>query len=47
MIDDEPCPCDDCDMNCDQWDSRYCCDYCRWLSGDLEPDCVDCDPWDI
>ena len=45
--DDEPCPCDDCEMSCDMWDSRYCCSYCQWFHGDSEPDCDDCNPWDI
>ena len=44
---EEQCPCDDCDATCDYWDSKYCCIYCRWQYGDIEPDCENCDPMDI
>lgn len=47
MTKEEQCPCDDCDATCDYWDSKYCCTYCRWQYGDIEPDCENCDPMDI
>ena len=47
MEEEQKCPCDDCDATCDYWDSKYCCTYCRWQYGDIEPDCEDCDPMDI
>jgi len=46
-MEEEQCPCDDCDATCDYWDSKYCCIYCRWQHGDIEPDCENCDPMDI
>lgn len=27
--------------------SKYCCTYCRWYYGDIEPPCEDCDPMDV
>lgn len=44
-MEEEQCPCDDCDATCDYWDSKYCCTYCRWQYGDIEPDCENCDPF--
>lgn len=41
---DEPCPCDDCDRNCDSWEASYCCELCEWLGGG---DCDNCDPMNI
>lgn len=41
-MEEEQCPCDDCGANCDYWDSKYCCIYCRWQYGDIEPDCKNC-----
>lgn len=41
-----PCPCDDCVMDCDAWDSQFCCIYCHWYYGD-DPPCEDCNPMDI
>jgi len=46
-MEEEQCPCDDCGANCDYWDSKYCCIYCRWQYGDIEPDCENCDPMDV
>ena len=46
-MEEEQCPCDDCDATCAYWDSKYCCTYCRWQYGDIEPDCENCDPMDI
>jgi len=43
----EPCPCDECGVDCDYWDSKYCCTYCRWCYGDKEPPCEICDPMDV
>lgn len=44
----EQCPCNDCFFNdCDYWDSKYCCKYCRWLHGEVTPNCEDCNPMDI
>lgn len=40
----EPCPCDECGVDCDYWDRQYCWAYCRWYYGDTEPPCEDCDP---
>ena len=34
-MEEEQCPCDDCDATCDYWDSKYCCTYCRWQYGDI------------
>ena len=28
-MEEEQCPCDDCDATCDYWDSKYCCTYCQ------------------
>jgi hypothetical protein len=50
MYDDDKddCPCDTCDVSCDSWDAQFCCTLCRWgLGEDIEPDCENCDPWDI
>lgn len=33
--------------DCDYWDSKYCCKYCRWLHGEVTPNCEDCNPMDI
>ena len=46
-IDYDPCPCDDCAERdwCDGWEAQFCCTLCRWRNED--PDCEDCDPWDI
>lgn len=40
-------PCDSCcDRDrCDGWEARFCCTLCRYDNAD--PDCDDCDPWDI
>ena len=46
-MEEEQCPCDDCDDTCDYWDSKYCCRRCQWLHGEVEPDCENCDPMDI
>nr|DAF66535.1 MAG TPA: Eclosion hormone [Caudoviricetes sp.] len=47
-MEEEQCPCNDCFLNdCDYWDSRYCCRYCRWLHGEVTPNCEDCNPMDI
>lgn len=46
-MEEEQCPCNDCGANCDYWDSQYCCKYCRWLHGEVEPDCENCDPMDV
>lgn len=47
-VEEEQCPCNDCFFNdCDYWDSRYCCRYCRWLHGEVTPNCEDCNPMDI
>lgn len=45
-LDEDPCPCDNCPDrdHCDGWDARYCCTLCMWHG---EPDCEDCNPWDI
>ena len=40
-------PCNDCDFYCDYWEARYCCTLCRWIYGDNETPCDDCDPMDI
>lgn len=45
-MEEEQCPCDDCNTTCDYWDSKYCCTFCRWQYGDIEPDCENCDPMD-
>lgn len=45
--DDDDCPCNGCEYECDDWEARYCCDRCRWLGGGEEQDCDDCDPMDI
>ena len=44
---DSDYPCDSCSDRefCDGWEARYCCTLCHWYSD--EPDCDDCDPWDI
>ena len=44
---DEPCPCDNCVMDCDIWDSSHCCIYCEWLYGDGCTPCDTCDPMDV
>lgn len=44
---EEPCPCDECSVDCDYWTSQYCCTYCRWYYGDTEPPCEICDPMDV
>lgn len=44
---DEPCPCEDCVMDCDIWDSSHCCIYCEWLYGDGCTPCDTCDPMDV
>ena len=36
-MEEEQCPCDDCDATCDYWDSKYCCRRCQWLHGEVEP----------
>ena len=41
------CPCVECGESCDEWESQFCCEYCRWLYGDTETPCDDCDPADI
>lgn len=47
-MEEEQCPCNDCFFNdCDYWDSKYCCKYCRWLHGEATPNCEDCKPMDI
>lgn len=38
-------PCENCGSVCDGWEARYCCTLCRHESE--EPDCDNCDPWDI
>ena len=38
-------PCDSCDLPCDSWEAKYCCTLCHWYSDN--PDCEDCNPWDI
>lgn len=43
--DNEPCPCDSCDKNCDAWEATYCCELCRWLGSDY--DCDNCDSFNI
>ena len=43
--DNEPCPCDSCDKNCDAWEATYCCELCPWLGNNL--DCENCDPSNI
>ena len=47
MNERDDCPCDDCGMDCDMWDSRCCCTYCEWLYGDDDTPCDTCDPMDI
>lgn len=43
--DDFPCTnCSDKD-HCDGWEARFCCTLCRY--DNANPDCDDCDPWDI
>lgn len=43
--DDYPCnACIDRDR-CDGWEARFCCTLCRYDNAD--PDCDNCDPWDI
>lgn len=27
-------------------EQKYCCTFCRWQYGDIEPDCENCDPMD-
>lgn len=46
-MDEDPCPCDFCASadSCDGWDAQHCCTYCLWMNED--PDCSDCDPFDI
>lgn len=41
-------PCENCPgrEHCDGWEAQFCCTYCMWCS-DGEPDCENCDPWDI
>ena len=43
----DDCPCDNCSQHdsCDGWEAQFCCTLCRWQFGD--PDCDNCDPWDI
>ena len=45
--DDSECPCDTCGMqdSCDGWEARYCCTLCHWQCD--EPDCENCNSWDI
>ena len=40
-------PCDTCQQRdyCDGWESKFCCKLCMALFD--EPDCENCDPWDI
>lgn len=42
-------PCETCAVKetCDIWEMQHCCTLCRWRSGELEPLCEYCDPWDI
>lgn len=42
MTELEPCPCDECGVDCDYWDRQYCWAYCRWYYGDTEPPCEFC-----
>ena len=42
---DEECLEDECQMECDGWDARYCCTLCMWY--DDEPDCSNCNPMDV
>ena len=37
-------PCDSCEIQCDSWEARYCCDLCHFLGCE---DCENCDPMDI
>lgn len=43
----DPSPCDGCVGwdHCDGWEAQFCCRLCYWMYGD--PNCEDCDPWDI
>lgn len=45
LLTDEGYPCDTCDLHCDYWEAKYCCTLCHWY--DDNPDCEDCNPWDI
>lgn len=40
-------PCDSCSDRdrCDGWEAQFCCTLCRYYNAD--PDCENCDPWDI
>ena len=43
----DQCPCDDCPDydSCDGWEAQFCCTLCRWQCEN--PDCNNCNPWDI
>ena len=38
-------PCENCTSVCDGWEARYCCTLCYFENED--PDCENCDPWEI
>ena len=45
LLKDDDYPCKTCDLHCDFWEAKYCCTLCHWY--DDNPDCEDCNPWDI
>ena len=45
LLADDGYPCKTCDLHCDFWEAKYCCTLCHWYSDN--PDCEDCNPWDI
>lgn len=43
-MEDEDYPCNDCGMDCDSWEARFCCQLCEYHGGG---DCNECDVMDI
>lgn len=43
--DEDPCTSCAWEDSCDVWEAQFCCARCRFLFDD--PDCENCDPWDI
>jgi hypothetical protein len=41
---DDDYPCNDCEWECDGWESMFCCTLCHYNGCE---DCDNCDPWDI
>jgi hypothetical protein len=37
-------PCNECGLDCDGWDTQFCCKLCEYNGGG---DCENCDPHDI